>query len=285
MRMSEDRALRERLIAHLERSGVLASPGVARALLAVPRHHFLPGIPIEHAYDDRALVIKEQAGQVLSSISQPSMIVQMLQLLDVRPEDRVLEIGTGSGYNAALLATLAGYHGHVASAEIEPDLLETARERLDALGLRNVRVLHAADVASLEGPFSRIIVTARADDIEPDWWRLLADGGRIVVPLALGIGGERAFGFVRDGDVLRTIASHPCAFIGLRGDGDDRSGDTFFLNREARYAVNSSAPRPVELVAMPKASARVELLERADAVVARRTTIFAVNIEAGQHTP
>jgi protein-L-isoaspartate(D-aspartate) O-methyltransferase len=279
--MNPDRALRERLVAHLERIGVLASPAVVRALLAVPRHHFVPLIPLEAAYDDRALAIKERDGHVLSSISQPSMVVQMLQLLEVQPTDRVLEIGTGSGYNAALLATLAGPHGAVVTVDLESDLIDAARARIGELGLTTVRVMHADTLPSLRTTFSRIIVTARADDIEPEWWRLLEERGRMVVPMDLGIGGERAFGFRREAGLLNTVGSHSCAFIGLRNEGD-RRGDIFFLSRDARYAT-AGAATPVEAVAMRRTDARTDVLEHADAVVARPTTLFAVNILAGQH--
>jgi protein-L-isoaspartate(D-aspartate) O-methyltransferase len=281
--MVSDRDLRARLVAHLERTGVLTSPSVARTMLAVPRHRFIPTAPVEAAYDDRALAIKEQNGNVLSSISQPSMVAQMLQLLDVEPGTRVLEIGTGSGYNAALLASLTGPEGSVVTVEIEQDLLEESRARLAELDFQNIDVMHADQLPLVQEQFSRIVVTARADDVEPEWWRLLEDAGRIVVPLSLGVGGERAFGLTREGDLLYSFGSHPCAFIGLRNGDEERSGDMFFLNRNARYATRGAGSQQLHVVAMRRQAPRTDLLEQADAVIARPTSIFAITIEAATH--
>jgi protein-L-isoaspartate(D-aspartate) O-methyltransferase len=277
--MVSDRDLRTRLVAHLQQTGVLAASNVAEAMLAVPRHRFIPGAPIDAAYDDRALAIKEQGGNVLSSISQPSMVVQMLQLLEVEPQQRVLEIGTGSGYNAALLAALTGPKGTVVTVEIEDDLAQLARARFDELAITNVRVIVPSELPSLGMTFARFIVTARGNDVEADWWNLLEDGGRIVVPLSLGIGGERAFGLVRHGDLLVSVGSYPCSFIGLRTGGDEREGDVFFLNRQARYASALSISQPVHIVAMQRSHVHEGVLERADAVVARPESIFAVTLE------
>jgi protein-L-isoaspartate(D-aspartate) O-methyltransferase len=279
MPMVPDRDLRARLVAHLKQTGVLGASNVAEAMLAVPRHRFIPAAPIDAAYDDRALAIKEQGGNVLSSISQPSMVAQMLQLLEVERKQRVLEIGTGSGYNAALLAELTGTDGAVVTVEIEEDLALQARARFEELAVANVYVVAPEALPTLGMTFSRIIVTARGNDVEAEWWQLLDDGGRIVVPLSLGIGGERAFGLVRHGDLLESVGSYPCSFIGLRNGGDDREGDVFFLNRQARYAGALAISQPVSIVAMQRAHVHERILERADAVVARAESIFAVTLE------
>jgi protein-L-isoaspartate(D-aspartate) O-methyltransferase len=278
--MTLDCELRARLVAHLEDTGVLTSPRVAEAMLAVPRHRFIPAASVEAAYEDRALAIKEQGGNVLSSISQPSMVAQMLQLLDVERGQRVLEIGTGSGYNAALLSALVGHDGLVVTVEIEQDLVEQARARFSELAIENVRVVRPEMLEPLGLRFSRIIVTARGNDVEAEWWLLLEDAGRIVVPLSLGVGGERAFGLVRHGDLLESIGSYPCSFIGLRNGGDESEGDVFFLNRRARYAGASPISQPMHIIAMQRSHVHEEILEKADAVVARPESIFAVNLSS-----
>ncbi len=275
--MDRDRDLREALVEHLQRTRALTSDPVREAMLRVPRHAFIPSVPIDEAYADKALAIKEREGFVISSISQPSMIVQMLQLLDVHRGDSILEIGTGSGYNAALLCTLAGPRGSVVSIEIESDLIEAARERLVKLDFANASVLHADGLASLESPFKRIIATARADDIDREWWRLLAPGGTLVAPLDIGYGGERAFGFVREGDQLRSIGSSACAFIGLRGVEVEARGEFFFRNRHSRYAAPPSSTAPISVIALARENARPELLSEADVVIATPQTVFAVS--------
>ena len=272
-----DQQLRERLVERLERTRVLSDARVEGALRAVPRHRFIPAISLEDAYEDRALAIKERNGAVISSISQPSMIVQMLQMLDVRAGQTILEIGTGSGYHAALLATLATPKGHVLSTDIEPDLIDEARGHLSELGYTNVEVRDADSVFDLQGPFDRIVVTARADDIDAQWWRLLADGGRIVVPLEIGYGGERAVGFVRTGEILESIGTYACAFIGMRGNAEGyRESEIFFPNRDARYDAVPEAHMPLSIVAVRREDATPEMMKGADIIVARPITIFAL---------
>jgi protein-L-isoaspartate(D-aspartate) O-methyltransferase len=273
--MNRDGGLRDELIAHLERARVLRDPRITAALRAVDRHRFVPTATSEEAYEDKALAIKERDGFVLSSISQPSMIVHMLELLTVAPTDRVLEIGTGSGYNAALLAELA-CNGTVVSVEIETDLLATARSALNAQGYGRVVLVHADKLSEIARPFDRIVVTARSNDIDPNWWRLLAPCGRIVVPLDIGYGGERAIGFVRSGDRLRSVGSYACAFVELRGNASAQDPAMFFRTRAARYDREPVATTPLDVVAIERSRADASLLESADAVVARPHTLFAV---------
>ncbi len=276
-----DLQLRERLVDRLDRSGMLFDEHVRRALLDVPRHRFIPAVGIEDAYEDRALAIKEREGTVISSISQPSMIVQMLQMLDVRNGAAILEIGTGSGYNAALLSRLVRPEGSVTTLEIEADLLELAQRRLCDLGYLNVDVRPAHELMHIETRFDRIVVTARAVDIDQDWWRLLNDGGRLVVPLDIGYGGERAIAFVREGALLRGIDSHACAFLGIRGDTDERrASELFFPNRDARYAMPPAATAPMTIVAMRPDDASNMRLDDADVIVARPKTIFALRFRS-----
>jgi protein-L-isoaspartate(D-aspartate) O-methyltransferase len=274
--MDLSRRLREELVAQLRRARILQSPRIEAALLAVERHCFVPSEPLEEAYEDKALAIKERDGLVLSSISQPSMIVHMLELLDVALGDRVLEIGTGSGYNAALLAELAGASGKVVSVELEGDLLERARTMLNDAGYPHVVLLHAEKLAAIHRPFERIIVTARATDIDAHWWRLLAPGGRIVVPLDIGYGGERAIGFVREGDRLVSVGSRACAFVELRGGGDTANPAIFFRSRQMRHQRDPMATTPLDVIAIERDRAEASLLEESDAVVARAHTLFAL---------
>ena len=150
---------------------------VLAAMARVPREEFVRVEDRDVAYGDHALPIGE--GQ---TISQPYVVARMTELLDVRPTHRILEVGTGSGYHAAVLGELASA---VVTVERHASLADDARERLLRLGYRNVRVI-AAD-ASLghadDAPYDRIIVTAAAPSIDPTLAAQLTRDGRIVAPV------------------------------------------------------------------------------------------------------
>jgi protein-L-isoaspartate(D-aspartate) O-methyltransferase len=160
----------------LERRGI-RDPRVLEVMATTPREAFVPGVPVSVAYDDRALPI--DAGQ---TISQPYMVARMTELLEVEPGDRILEIGTGSGYQAAVLARLGA---NVTTIERHPDLAEAARERLAALGIDGVDVLVGdGSRGDPEGaPWDGIVVTAGAPSIPAELREQLAVGGRLVIPV------------------------------------------------------------------------------------------------------
>jgi protein-L-isoaspartate(D-aspartate) O-methyltransferase len=160
----------------LERRGI-RDERVLEAMASVPREAFVPGVPASLAYDDRALPI--DSGQ---TISQPYVVARMTELLEVEPGDRVLEIGTGSGYQAAVLAWLGA---RVSSIERHADLAETARERLRAAGVSGVEV-RAGDGSRGDpdgAPWDGIIVTAAAPAIPDALREQLAVGARLVIPV------------------------------------------------------------------------------------------------------
>jgi protein-L-isoaspartate(D-aspartate) O-methyltransferase len=150
---------------------------VLDALRTVPRHRFVPRSSARHAYADMPIPIGH--GQ---TISAPDVVGLMSQLLAVGPGDRVLEIGTGSGYQAAVLAEM-GCEVH--SIEIVAPLAETARARLDAVGYETVRTREGDGWYGWEeaAPFAGVIVTAAADHVPPPLVRQLAPGGRMVIPV------------------------------------------------------------------------------------------------------
>jgi protein-L-isoaspartate(D-aspartate) O-methyltransferase len=136
MSATEGSELRKALVESLKRKGDLTDPVVEAALLAVPRHFFLPDEPLERAYADDAVPVKRDSdGMVLASASQPSMIVLMLQQLQLRPGDNVLEIGAGTGYNAAIMQYIVGREGTVTSVEIDPQVAKQARINLQHAGM------------------------------------------------------------------------------------------------------------------------------------------------------
>lgn len=153
------------------------NPGVTTVLADVPRHLFVPEELRSEAYRDEALPIGHD-----STISQPFVVAVMTDLLDVEPAHRVLEVGTGSGYQAAVLSRLAG---QVFSIEIVPELAQSATQRLQALGYRSVKVRAGDGYQGWpeEAPFDRILVTAGATHVPEPLVRQLAPGGRLVIPV------------------------------------------------------------------------------------------------------
>ncbi len=160
----------------LVRRGI-TDEAVLRAMRTVPRHRLVPKTYVDSAYDDRPLAIGY--GQ---TISQPFIVAYMTELLALEPGDRVLEIGTGSGYQAAVLAEIIG---EVYSIEIVPELAKASSERIRSLGYENIRTKNADGYHGWEeyAPFDAIIVTAAAEHIPPPLIRQLKDGGRMVIPV------------------------------------------------------------------------------------------------------
>ncbi|HEX9068928.1 MAG TPA: methyltransferase domain-containing protein [Ktedonobacterales bacterium] len=209
-------ALLERLVDNLVSSGTLRDTAVERAMRAVPRHIFLPVTSLDRAYRDIAVPTHLEAGIAVSSASQPSMVAIMLQQLDVAPGMRVLEVGAGTGYNAALLRELVGADGTVVSIELDSAIAEEARAHLRAAGLPvEVVTGDGAGGWPASAPYDRIIVTAAAFDLSPAWVEQLAVSGKIVAPLVLN-GIEASVVFARDGETLVSLSLAPCSFMRLR---------------------------------------------------------------------
>lgn len=160
----------------LKRRGI-SDPRVLAAMARVPRHAFVPKVAEPVAYADAALPIGH--GQ---SISQPYIVALMAEAAQIGPEDRVLEIGTGSGYGAAVLACLAK---EVYSIERQRELLEEARERLAALGYHNVHLTCGDGTTGWpeHAPYDAILVTAAAPDVPAPLAEQMVEGGRLVIPI------------------------------------------------------------------------------------------------------
>ena len=185
-------------------------PRVLDAMRSVPRHLFVPPAERSRAYEDRPLPIGE--GQ---TISQPYMVALMTAVLAPQPSHRVLEVGTGSGYQAAVLALLAG---EVISVERLAPLAESADALLQTLGAVNVRVIVADGSAGYPpgAPFDRILVTAGAPAV-PDVLRdQLAEAGRLVIPVGPG-GFQRLTVVDRRGETFAIREEEACVFVPLVG--------------------------------------------------------------------
>lgn len=159
----------------IRRRGI-GDPRILEAMETVPRHRFVPARLQSRAYDDGPLPIGD--GQ---TISQPYIVARMAEMAEIHPDDRVLDVGTGSGYAAAVYSRLCR---ELVSIEIRPELAEAARRRLAELGYRNVTVITGGlEAVADEQPFDAILVAAAAPRIPEKLEKLLAEGGRLVIPV------------------------------------------------------------------------------------------------------
>jgi protein-L-isoaspartate(D-aspartate) O-methyltransferase len=175
--MRDERAL---LVTALKKRGVIVSSEVERAMLKVPRHLFLPENAGHLAYRDSPLFIGE--GQ---TISAPHMVAMMAEALQLRSGQKVLEIGAGSGYNAAVMAELVGENGRIITLERHRSLAERAEQVIREAGYANVQVIvgDGSMGYEVEAPYDRISVTCGAPDVPRPLWEQLKEDGIMVIPV------------------------------------------------------------------------------------------------------
>jgi protein-L-isoaspartate(D-aspartate) O-methyltransferase len=218
----------------IERRGI-EDEAVLRAMRLVPRHRFVPHDLRHAAYDDAALAIGD--GQ---TISQPYMVALMTELLELDQETRLLELGTGSGYQAAVASRICR---QVWSVERHEALSQRAAEVLGELGYENVRLFVGDGSRGLpsEAPFDAIVVTAAAPQVPQALLEQLADGGRLVAPLGGLDDVQTLMVYERQGDAYERHASVGCRFVPLiegpapARQGDDRQDGTATEDGDDRY--------------------------------------------------
>ena len=204
-------ALRGRMVESQLRARGIADERVLAAMLRVPRHEFAPERYREQAYEDHPLPIAE--GQ---TISQPYIVASMLEALQLAPQDKVLEVGTGSGYVTALLAELAP---EVVSIERHASLAERARELLAGMGYTNVRIIvgdGSRGFAEL-APYDVIIVSAAAPELPRALMAQLADGGRMIIPVGSDDAQQLQLIRMRNGQP-EIVSRELCRFVPLVSD-------------------------------------------------------------------
>ncbi len=218
--MASSTELNDRMVDSLVAEGDRSPGEVEAAFRAVPRHFFLPRVDVATVYSGEAIPIKHGSdGLAISSSSEPAVMAVMLEQLRVEPGNRVLEVGTGSGYNAAVLSSLVGEHGRVTTVDIDEDLVHQALDNLRANGATNVEAVVADGWAGVPtaAPYDRIIVTVGVWDISPHWVQQLAPTGRLVVPLWLRNGTQASVALRPHDGGLITDDVCPCGFMRLRG--------------------------------------------------------------------
>lgn len=190
----------------------IPAPCVIDAMEKVPRELFVPESRRPHSYDDTPLPIGED-----QTVSQPHIVAVMTHALELKPDDRVLEVGAGSGYQAAVLSLLVR---EVLSVERIPSLAKGAGERLASLGYGNVEVRLAGKALGCpeEAPFDAIMVTAAAPSLPRSLLEQMAEGGRMVIPA--GSQQEQSLiKVVRSGNKYTITNLGPCRFVPLMGKG------------------------------------------------------------------
>lgn len=224
-------------------SGGSLTPAIEQAFLCTPRHLFVKkfyqlaqnewkltvidehnlAVKLSLLYQDTALVLEVDEERAFlaarSSISQPSLVLSMLKKLDIREGHSVLEIGTGSGWNAAMMGRLAGPAGNVCSVEIHPGLARMARETIAGQGIMNVEVIEGdgGDGYAPGGPYDRIMFTVGSYDIPAAFYEQLKEGGLLLMVLKNTGFGDTLYLFKKAGDHLEAIQGSFCAFVGMQG--------------------------------------------------------------------
>jgi protein-L-isoaspartate(D-aspartate) O-methyltransferase len=217
--MSSAAALRRRLVERLP----IRDGRVREAFLTVPRELFVPafaaGHRLEDVYRDEVIVTKlDERGLPICSSSQPIIRDSMLDRLRLEPELSVLEIGAGTGYNAALLKTLVGPRGRVVTIDVDPELARNARRALRQGGFAVRVVCGDGRVGYPRGaPYDRIVATVGTDSVPRAWRDQLVEGGLLELPLRLERGEQLVATFRRDGERLESVAVVAGGFMPLRG--------------------------------------------------------------------
>lgn len=210
-----------RLVDGLRGRGALRDPRIDAAFRTVRRHWFLPEAALKDVYRDLAVVThRDEHGVAISSSSQPALMALMLEQLAVEPGMAVLEIGTGTGYNAALLGQLVGPGGTVTTVDVDPSVTGPARRHLAAAGASNVDVVTGDgwELATADR-FDRIEVTVGVWDLSPAWLAGLEPGGVLVAPVWLRAGQQASVAFHEVEGRLASSSVEPCGFMRMRGPG------------------------------------------------------------------
>lgn len=213
--------LQKELVNVLKKKNSFKSKQVENAFLSVPRHLFLPGIELENVYSDKPIVTKwkgRKAEIPLSSSTQPAAMAIMLEQLGLKKGISVLEIGAGTGFNAALMAEIVGKKGQVVSVDIDKEICSTAKKNLNSAGYGNVKVVCKDGFSGYKpcAPYDRIIITVGSWDVSLKWFQQLKSGGILVAPLITKFD-QMTIAFKKKNNHLDSVSVSGCKFMGFRG--------------------------------------------------------------------
>ncbi|MEM9774433.1 MAG: protein-L-isoaspartate O-methyltransferase [Chloroflexota bacterium] len=213
------------------------SEEVQRAFIATPRHAYVPYYYTwedktrhevtadnldEHLaklYEDRPVILKIEDNKVPSTVSQPSFVLQMLDMLQIEPGHKILELGAGSGWNAALMGSLVGAAGSVYSLEIIPEIAQMARESVHKQGLENVHIIEgdAGEGYAAGAPYDRATFTAGAFDLPCHFYDQIKEDGILLIIIKNEGGGDMLFLMRKREDHFESFDSMPCGFVPMTG--------------------------------------------------------------------
>lgn len=218
--------LRKALVDTLIASGHIVSPSIEQAMRTVTRHRFVPQATLAAAYANDIVAIKnDDTGTMISCASQPGVVATMLEQLQARPGERILELGAATGYNAGLLAGLVGSEGRIVTVDVDQDIVDGARAHLADAGFTNVEVvLGDGALGWADGaPYNRIIATVGAHAVPAAWLDQLAPHGRLLAPQRLRGSVSRSIAWERTpAGHFASVSSAMNTFVPLRnGTADD----------------------------------------------------------------
>ncbi|MBW2980903.1 protein-L-isoaspartate(D-aspartate) O-methyltransferase [Candidatus Woesearchaeota archaeon] len=204
---------KESLIAYWQKSGLIKDKRLLESFRDVPREKFIPEGFLGEAYGDYPLPIGD--GQ---TISQPTTVMIMTQALELKQGDKVLEVGAGSGYQAAIIAKMVGKKGKVITTEIVPSLVKFAKDNLKKIGIKNVKIVgwDGSQGYEKEAPYNKIIVTAACPSIPKPLIEQLKDNGIIIAPVGATFGQRMIKGIKRKG-ALEKKSLGSFMFVPLKG--------------------------------------------------------------------
>ncbi|MCX4718141.1 methyltransferase, FxLD system [Streptomyces virginiae] len=247
--------LRNALVDQIRQEGHAVNPAAEAALRTVPRHLFVPDASLQAAYANQPVYVKyDTDGTSISCASQPAVVALMLDQLDAQPGERILELGAGTGYNAALLAHLVGDTGHVTTIDVDDDLVERARAHLAAAGYTNVDALtRDGAVGYADGaPYDRIIATVGAHGIPHAWLDQLAPDGRLVVPQRIKGSVSRSIVYERRDGRWISLGSEMNTFMPLRRGIADDDRRIVSLSADGTVRLQAPAGTPIDAEALAR---------------------------------
>jgi protein-L-isoaspartate(D-aspartate) O-methyltransferase len=249
----EAQRLRSQLVDDLRQQGHVSDERVAAAVGAVPRHLFVPDATLQDAYANTQVHTKhDEGGTSISCASLPSVVTMMLQQLDLTPGQRVLEVGAGTGYNAALLAHLTSPGGHVTTIDVDDDIVAQARVHLADAGIGNVEVVRG-DGAAGHRPgalYDRITATVGAYDIPLAWLAQLAPAGRLVVPVRIAGDASRSLALERQYDHWASVDVQMCTFMPLRDSAASDPRRVLDLTGDGAVTLQANQDQHIDAVAL-----------------------------------
>ncbi|UZE93071.1 MAG: methyltransferase domain-containing protein [Candidatus Nealsonbacteria bacterium] len=214
---SKAETLRKKLVKELVKNKAIRSQKVKRAFQKVPRHLFLRGIDLKKVYGDFSIITKKIGVCPMSSSTQPSLMASMLENLQLWKGMKVLEIGTGTGYNAAILSEIIQDPKKVFTIDIDPDTVKNARSNLTKTGYRGITIkcLDGTKGLPIHSPYDRIIVTCSVKDFPESWIKQLKEGGIIVAPIGVN-GAQITPALLKQGGILISFSTTLGGFMEMR---------------------------------------------------------------------